>query len=99
MFIDLKFAKIKSISIGTTYNPLNQTRFLEQIIGEFEELHLNDEHYPLEDLDINLLFKRNYILDKPNETMKFYIDLSPNERKHSDCCSTYSFKQLINCPT
>ena len=58
MFIDLMFPKIKSISIEIIYKPLNQTRFLEQIIGELEELHLNDELYSLGDFNINVLFKR-----------------------------------------
>ena len=58
MFIDLMCPKIKSISIEIIYQPLNQTRFLEQIIGELEELHLNDELYPLGYFNINVLFKR-----------------------------------------
>lgn len=93
--IELIFPKIKSNSIGTTYKTRHQITVLEQIIGEFEELHLNDKHFPLRDLDVNLLSKRNYVLDKPNETKKVYIDLSPNKRKYSGCCSTYSFKQVI----
>ena len=73
------FTKIKSISIGTIYKPLNKIRFLEQTIEKLELLYLNDEHYPLGD----------YILDKPNETKKFHIDLSPIKGKYSDCCTTY----------
>ena len=49
IFIDLLFSKTKPITIGVIYKRPNQTRFLEQIITEFETLDLNDEHYVLED--------------------------------------------------
>ena len=75
------------------YKPPDQTRFLEQIIPEFETLDLNDEHYVLGDFSINLLFKGKYIFDKLDKFRQFYKELSP------EFCSTYSFKQLIKGPT
>ena len=77
IFIDLLFPKTKPITIGVIYKPLNQTRFLEQIITEFETLDLNDEHYVLREFNINLLFKGKYTFDKPNEVRQFYKELSP----------------------
>ena len=44
IFIDLLFPKTKPITVGVIYKPPDQTRFLEQIITEFETLDLNDEH-------------------------------------------------------
>ena len=77
IFIDLLFPKAKPITIGVIYKPLNQTRFLEQIITEFETLDLNNEHYVLREFNINLLFKGKYTFDKPNEVRQFYKELSP----------------------
>ena len=48
IFIDLLFPKTKLITIDVTYKSPNQTRFLEQIITEFQTLDLNNEHYALE---------------------------------------------------
>lgn len=90
------FPKTKPISIGVIYKPPNQTRFSEQIISEFEELDLKNEHYILGDFNVNLLFKGNYILDKPDESKKLFKKLSPDIRKYSEFCSTICFKQLIN---
>ena len=67
-FIDLLFPQTKSITIGVLYKPSNQTRFLEQIITEFETLDLNDEHYVPGDFNINL-FKGKYIFEKPNKVL------------------------------
>ena len=39
------------------YKPLAQTRFLEQIIENFEALDINNEHYIAGDFNINLLYK------------------------------------------
>ena len=99
IFIDLLFPKTKPITIGVIYNPPNQTRFLEQIMTEFETLDLNDEHYVLGDSNINLLFRGKYIFDKPNEFRQFYKDLSPDIKKYTEFCSTYGFKQLIKSRT
>ena len=57
MFIDLVFLKIKPIAIGVIYKPPNQTRFLEQIITEFERLTLKTEYYITEVLMIIYLLK------------------------------------------
>ena len=75
------FPKTKPITIGVIYKPLNQTKFLELIITEFETLDPNDEHYVLGDFNINLLFKAKYIFDKPNEFRPFYKELSPDIKK------------------
>ena len=64
IFIDLLFPKTKPITVGVLYKPPDQTRFLEQIVTEFETLDLNDEHYVLGDFSMNLLFKGKYICDK-----------------------------------
>ena len=56
IFIDLLFPKTKPTSVGIFYKPPSQTRFLEQIITEFESLELNNELYILGDFNINLLF-------------------------------------------
>ena len=77
IFIDLLFPKTKPITVGVIYKPPNQTRFLEQIITEFETLDLHNEHYVLGDFNINLLFKGKYIFDKPDEFRQFYKELSP----------------------
>ena len=63
IFIDLLFPKTKPITTGIIYKPPNQTKIFEQIITEFERFDLNDEHYILEDFNINLLFKGKYIFD------------------------------------
>ena len=57
MFIDLVFLKIKPIAIGVIYKPPNQTRFLEQIITEFERLNLKTEYNIIEVLMIIYLLK------------------------------------------
>ena len=99
IFIDLLFPKIKPITIAVIYKPPNQTRFLEQIIAEFETLDLNDERYILGDFNINLLFNGKYIFDKLNEFRQFYKELSPDIKKYTEFWSTYGFKQLIKGPT
>ena len=96
IFIDLLFQKTKPISVGIFYKPPSQTRYLEQIITEFESLELNNELYILGDLNINLLFKGNCILNKSHEIKNHFRDFSP---KYNEFCSIYGFKQLINCPT
>ena len=93
------FPKTKPVTIGVIYKPPNQTRFLVQIIAEFETLDLNDEHYILGDFNINLLFKGKHVFDKPNEFRQFYKELSPDIKKYTEFCSTYGFKQLIKSPT
>ena len=93
------FPKTKPITIGVIYKPPDQTRFLEQIIIEFETLDLNNEHYVLGDFNINLLFKRKNIFDKPDEFRQFYKEISPEIKKYTEFCSTYGFKQLIKGPT
>ena len=99
IFIDLLFPKTKPITVGVIYKPPNQTRFLEQIITEFETLDLHNEHHVLGDFNINLLFKGKYIFDKPDEFRQFYKELSPEIKKYTEFCSTYGFKQLIKGPT
>ena len=99
IFIDLLFPKTKPITTGIIYKPPNQTKIFEQIITEFERFDLNDEHYILEDFNINLLFKGKYIFDKPNEFSQFYKELSLDIKKYTEFCSTYGFKQLIKGPT
>ena len=69
------------MTVGVIYKPQNQTRFLEQIITEFETLGLHNEHSVLGDFNRNLLFKGKYIFDKPDEFSQFYKELSP-ELKH-----------------
>ena len=96
IFIDLLFQKTKPISVGIFYKPPSQTRYLEQIITEFQSLELNNELYILGDLNINLLFKGNCILNKSHEIKNHFRDFSP---KYNEFCSIYGFKQLINCPT
>ena len=93
------FPKTKPVTVGVIYIPPNQTRFLEQIITEFETLDLHNEHYVLGDFNINLLFTGKYIFDKPDEFRQFYKELSPEIKKYTEFCSTYGFKQLIKGPT
>ena len=99
IFIDLLFPKTKPITVGVIHKPPNQTRFLEQIITEFETLDLYNEYYVLGDFNINLLFKGKCIFDKPNEFRQFYKELSSETKKYTEFCSTYGFKQLIKGPT
>ena len=72
IFIDLLFPKTKPISIDIICEPPNLPRFSEEITTEFEALDLNDENCILGDFIINLLIKRKYIVDRPNEIRKFY---------------------------
>ena len=99
IFIDLLFPKTKPITVGVIYKPPNQTRFLEQIITEFETLDLHNEHYVLGDFNTNLLFTGKYIFDKPDQFRQFYKELSPEIKKYTEFCCTYGFKQLIKGPT
>ena len=66
IFIDLLSPKPKPITVGVIYKSPNQTTLLEQIITEFETLDLYNEHYVLEDFNINL-FKGKNIFDKPDK--------------------------------
>ena len=50
------------------------------------------------EININLLFQGTYILYKPDETSRFYKVLSMDIRNYLEFCSSYNFKQLINCP-
>ena len=99
ILIDLSFPNTKPIPVGIFYKPPSQTQFLEQIITEFESLEPNNELYILRDFNINLLFKGNCILNKTHEIENHFKDFSPEVKKYSEFCSTYGFKQLINCPT
>ena len=98
-FIDLLFPNTKPISVGIFYKPPSQTRFLEQIITEFESLALNNELYVLGEFNINLLFNGNCILNKTHEIKNHCKDFLPEIKNYSEFCSIYGFKQLINCPT
>ena len=84
IFIDLLFPKTKPISVGIFCKPPSQTRFLEQIITEFESLELINELYIFGDFNINLLFKgaleglrRFFTTESPLKIMKnaFYFTL------------------------
>ena len=99
IFIDLLFPKTKPISIGILYKPPRQTRFLEQMVTDFESLELNNELYILGDFNIDLLFKGNCILNKTQKSKNHFTDFSPEIKKYNEFCSIYGFKQLINCPT
>ena len=93
------FPNTKPISAGIFYKPPIQRRFSEQIITEFESLELNKELYILGDFNINLLFKGNCILNKTHEIKNHFKDFSLENKKYSEFCSIYGFKQLLNCPT
>ena len=67
IFIDILFPKTNPISVGILYKPPSQTRFLEQMVTEFESLELNNELYILGDFNIDLLFKGNCILKKNSQ--------------------------------
>ena len=69
------FPKTKPVSIGMIYKPSNQTKFLEHIISEFEELDLKNEHHILGDFNVNLISKGTCILNMTNETNKFFKEL------------------------
>ena len=93
------FPKTKPISAGIFYKPPSQIQFLEQIITEFQLLELNNELYLLGDINMNLLFKENCILNKTHEIKNHFKEFSPEIKKYNEFCSIYGFKQLINCPT
>ena len=99
IFIDLLFPKTKPISIGILYKPPRQTRFLEQMVTDFESLELNNELYILGDFNIDLLFKGNCILNKTQKSKNHFTDFSPEIKKYNEFCSIYGFKQLTNYPT
>ena len=99
IFIDLLFPKTKPISIGILYKPPRQTRFLEQMVTDFESLELNNELYILGDFNIDLLFKGNCILNKTQKSKNHFTDFLPEIKKYNEFCSIYGFKQSINCPT
>ena len=98
IFIDLLFPKTKPISVGILYKPPSQTRFLEQMVTEFESLELNNELYILGDFNIDLLFKGNCILNKTHKIKNHFKDFLSEIKKYNEFCSIYGFKQLINCP-
>ena len=93
------FPKTKPISIGILYKPPRQTRFLEQMVTDFESLELNNELYILGDFNIDLLFKGNYILNKTQKSKNHFTGFSPEIKKYNRFCSIHGFKQLINCST
>ena len=76
------FQKQNPVTIGVIHKPPKQTRFLEQIITEFETLDLNDEHYVLGDFNINLFFKGKGIFATPNEFRQFYREISSKNKKN-----------------
>ena len=53
IFITILFPKTKPISAGIIYKSSSLTRFLEQMITEFESLELNNGLYILGDFSIN----------------------------------------------
>ena len=40
----------------------------------------------LGDFNVNVLFKRKYILNKPKEIKIFYKEFSPDIRKYTELC-------------
>ena len=78
IFIDFLFPKTKSISEGIIYKLSNQTRFLEQMITEFEALKLNNELCILETLTQTSYLRANTFLikliklTKPNIIVKTF---------------------------
>ena len=81
IFIDLWFPKAKPISVDIFYKLPSQTRFLVQMVTEFESLELNNELYILGDFNIDLLFKGNCILNKTYEIENHFKDFSPEIKK------------------
>ena len=98
IFIDLLFPQTKPISAGIIYKPVSQSQFLQQIVTEFEALDLDDEIYVLGDLNINLIFRDKYILNKSNEIKNLDTNLLPEIRRYKEFCSMYGLSQLIDCP-
>ena len=93
------FPKTKPISVGIIYKPPSQSKFLQQIIKEFEALDLDHEIYVLGDFNINLLFGDKYILNKSSDNKNLDKNLLPAIRRYKEFCSMYSLSQLIDCPT
>ena len=78
IFIDFLFPKTKPISEGIIYKLSSQTRFLEQMITEFEALELNNELCILETLTQTSYLRANTFLikliklTKPNIIVKTF---------------------------
>ena len=99
IFIDLLFPKAKPIFIGIIFKPPCQTRFLEQLITEFEALELINELNITGNFNVNLLLKDKCILNKTHKTKDHCKDFLLEIKNHNELCSIYGLKQLINCPT
>ena len=84
IFIDLLFPKTKPMFISILYKPPRQTRFLEQIVTDFESLELNNELCILGDFNIDLLFKGNCILNKTHKSKNHFTDFSPEIKKYNE---------------
>ena len=93
------FPKTKPISIGFIYKPPSQSQFLQHMITKFEALDLANEICVLDDLNINLLFRDKYVLNKSNEIKILDKNLLSEIKRYKEFCSIYGLSQLIDCPT
>ena len=99
LVFDIILPESKLITVGVFYRPLHQTNFIDFMVENFSNLNLVDnEIYLFGDFHINLFQNGNYILNrKRSTTSQRSIHMFIN--RYKELCQTYSFEQLITCPT
>ena len=94
-------------TVGIVYRPPSQASFSETMNEDFYKLDtVNKETYTLgnfniimylDNFNINLYLDNKYVFENCSTTVSSTIPY--DVRKYQECCSFFSLKQLISCPT
>ena len=94
VFFVIHLPKTKPITVGTVYQPPNQTDFIKTLNENFEKLDTtNKEAYIFGDFNINLYHIGKYIICKDNTRN------TNNTRNYHQFCTMFGLKQIIKSPT
>ena len=94
---NILMSRTKPITIGITYRPLNQSKFLDIFEENLPKLNTSYcETYFLGDFNINLFENGKHVFDKSSSINK---NLDSFIKKYHEYYSLFGLKQLIKCST
>ena len=93
MYFKLLIPKIKPVTVGIVYIPLDQARFLELLSDGLNSLNM------LGNLIINLYQNGSILGEENKNTIKGANKISSETKKYLEFCNTFGLKQLIKSAT
>ena len=93
MYFKLLIPKIKPVTVGIVYIPLDQARFLELLSDGLNSLNM------LGNLIINLHQNGSILGEENKNTIKGANKISSETKKYLEFCKTFGLKQLIKSAT